>query len=53
MSAAGEVVNLAAAQGDETGTKNRAIVAAKMTPADVSIAQRLARECLAKHGKAY
>ena len=32
--------NLAAAQGNETGTKNRDIVAARMTPADVSIAQR-------------
>ena len=44
--------NLAAAQGDNAAAKNREIVAAKMTPADISKAQGMAREWLAKHGKA-
>ena len=43
--------NLAAAQGDNAAAKNRDIVAAKMTSADVSKAQHMAREWLAKHGK--
>ncbi len=44
--------NLAAAQGDKAAAKNRDIVATKMTPDDVSKAQRMAREWLSKHGKA-
>ncbi len=44
--------NLAAAQGDKAAAKNRDIVATKMTPNDVSKAQRMAREWLSKHGKA-
>ena len=36
--------NLAAAQGIETARKGRDIVAERMTPADISKAQRLARE---------
>ncbi len=36
--------NLAAVKGDETATKNRDIVAKKMTPAQIAAAQRLARE---------
>jgi len=43
--------NLAASKGNETGRKNRDIIAKKMTPADVSKAQRLAREWLEKHGE--
>ena len=36
--------NLAAAQGDETAAKNRDIIAAKMTKAQIAEAQRLAAE---------
>ena len=36
--------NLAAAQGIELASKNRDIIANKMTPAQISEAQRLARE---------
>jgi len=36
--------NLAATQGDKVAVKNRDIVAMNMTPADVSKAQKLARE---------
>ena len=43
--------NLAASKGNENGRKNRDIIAKKMTPADVSKAQRLAREWLEKHGE--
>ncbi len=43
--------NLAATQGDKDAVKNRDIVAKKMTPADISKAQKLARQWWAKHGK--
>ncbi len=43
---------LAAANGNLIASINRNIVAAKMTTDDVSTAQRMAREWLAKHGKA-
>ena len=43
--------NLAAAQGNKGATKNRDIVAKRMTPADLSLAQRLARECAARKYK--
>ena len=43
--------NLAAAQGDENGRKNRDMVAKKMTAADISKAQVLAREWLEEHGE--
>lgn len=36
--------NLAAAQGDQNAVKNRDTAAAKMTPAQIAEAQRLARE---------
>ena len=36
--------NLAAAKGDADAVKNRDIVAAKMTPAQIAEAQKLARE---------
>jgi len=36
--------NLAATKGDKNAAKNRDIVAKKMTPTDVSKAQRLARQ---------
>jgi TPR repeat protein len=41
--------NLAAAQAIEGAAKNRDLVASKMTPADISKAQRLAKEWLEKH----
>ena len=44
-------LNLAAAQGIKRGAEGRDIAAKRMTPADVSKAQRLAREWLEKHGK--
>jgi hypothetical protein len=37
-------VNLAAAQGNANASKNRGIVASKMTSAQIAEAQRLARE---------
>ena len=43
--------SLAAAQGVEAARKHRDIVAEKMTPADISKAQKLAREWLEKHGQ--
>ena len=43
---------LAAANGNLIASMNRNIVAAKMRTDDVSTAQRMAREWLAKHGKA-
>ena len=43
--------NLAAANGDETASKNRDIIAKRMTTADISKAQSLARECLKKNYK--
>ena len=42
---------LAAEQGDENGGKLRDIVAKGMTPADISTAQNLARECVRKNYK--
>jgi hypothetical protein len=44
-------LNIAAASGDKDAVKNRYIVAGKMTPADISKAQKLARECVAKNYK--
>ncbi len=43
--------NLAAASGNERASKNRDIVAKRMTTADISKAQSLARECLKKNYK--
>jgi hypothetical protein len=43
--------NLAAVDGDEDASKNRDIVAKRMTTADISKAQSLARECLKKNYK--
>ena len=43
--------NLAAAQGHESAKKNKDIVQERMTPADISKAQTLSRECLAKNYK--
>ena len=37
-------LNLAAAQNDVAATKNRDLVVAKMTPAQIAEAQKLARE---------
>ena len=43
--------NLAAVSGDADSVKNRDIVAAKMTPQQIAVAQRLARECQARNFK--
>ena len=40
--------NLAAAQGEMDAATNRSVVGKKMTPSAIEIAQRLARECLAR-----
>ena len=45
------VKNLAPGQDREMAVENRNIIAKKMTPADISKAQRLAREWTEKHGK--
>ena len=42
-------LNLAAAQGDETARENRDKLAKKMTPADISKAQAMAREWMEEH----
>jgi uncharacterized protein len=44
-------LNLAAAQGLEMSGKERDIVGKEMPPVDLSAAQRLARECLARNYK--
>jgi hypothetical protein len=41
--------NIAAANGNENAAKLRDIVSGKMSAADISIAQRLSRECVAKN----
>ena len=41
--------NLAAALGSKKAIKNRDIAAERMTPADISKAQRMAREWLEAH----
>ena len=43
--------NLAASNGNENGGKLREIAAKNMTPADISAAQKLARECVHKKYK--
>ena len=43
--------NLAASNGNELGAKLRDFVEKKMTPADISTAQKLARECVRKKYK--
>ncbi len=43
--------NLAVAQGNETARENRDIIAALMTPADISKAQKLAREWMERHAE--
>ena len=44
--------DLATMQGEKTASEGRDLVAARMAQADVSKAQRMAREWLAIHGKA-
>ena len=39
-------LNVAAANGDDKASVNRGIVAAKMTSADISKAQSMAKECM-------
>ena len=43
--------NIAASNGNAGAAKNRDIVAKQMTDADISTAQKLARECVAKNYK--
>ena len=43
--------NIAATNGNAVGTKLRDFVEKKMTPADISTAQKLARECVRKNYK--
>ena len=43
--------NISASNGDKLAAKNREIVAKKMTAADISAAQKLARECVKKKYK--
>jgi len=43
--------NIAASSGYEVAAENRDILARKMTSADISAAQKLARECVAKNYK--
>ena len=43
--------NIAASQGDENAVKGRDMIAKEMTPADISTAQKLARECVKKNYK--
>jgi hypothetical protein len=43
--------NIAASSGDKDAIGNRDIVAKGMTPADISTAQNLARECVRKNYK--
>ena len=41
-------LNIAASSGEKDASKNRDIVANRMTPADISAAQKLARGCVRK-----
>ena len=43
--------NVAASIGHESAPKNRDIIVKEMTPTDISEAQQLARECVAKNYK--
>ena len=43
--------NIAASNGNKFATKNRDIIAKRMTSADISAAQKLARECVRKKCK--
>ena len=43
--------NIAASNGKEQGARLREIAAKRMTPADISAAQKLARECVRKKYK--
>jgi hypothetical protein len=43
--------NIAVSSGDKDATENRNIVAKSMTPADISAAQNLTRECVRKKYK--
>ena len=43
--------NIAGANGEEAGRKNRNIIEKRMTLKDISEAQKLAREWMEKHGK--
>ena len=44
-------LNIAASNGSTKANKNRDIIAKRMTVADISKAQQLVRECIAKNYK--
>ncbi|MDC1209219.1 sel1 repeat family protein [Litorivicinus sp.] len=44
-------LNIAASLGNDSASKNRERISKDMTPADISAAQKLARECVAKDYK--
>ena len=43
--------NIVASNGSESGVELRDLVAKQMTPADISTAQKLTRECVRKNYK--
>jgi hypothetical protein len=43
--------NLGAASGDVNGVKERDIAAARMTPQQIAVAQKMARECQQRNFK--
>ena len=43
--------NISASNGHKNAVKNRDIIAKRMTPADISTAQKLARQCLERNTK--
>ena len=43
--------NIAASNGDKEASRTRDIIAKRMTPADISAAQKLAEECIRKKYK--
>jgi hypothetical protein len=44
-------LNIAASSGNQDAAENRDIVAERMTPADISVAEKLARESVRKKYK--
>ena len=44
-------INISASNGNESGVNGRDILEEEMTSADISQAQKLARECVAKNYK--
>jgi len=44
-------LNISASNGNKDAVKNRVVIAKRMTSADISTAQKLARECVEKKYK--